>query len=126
MKTFASYGSLKKGYWNHSRFGLGEPISVSKIKGAMYVNPALGYPHLYDVGIVPNAVEKDYEVEIYEVEDNVFNHIDGMEQSSGYIPKEVVFEGIAPMGDITATVWFADPEYRMPNADHYVEEYAKI
>jgi gamma-glutamylcyclotransferase (GGCT)/AIG2-like uncharacterized protein YtfP len=125
MKTFASYGSLKKGYWNHDRYGLGEPIATSEVYGEMYVNPSLGYPHLYETSDEkPLANPKFYEVELYDIEDAIFNRIDMMEQASGYYPKEITF--ILESGaKQNAVVWFADSKW-IPKPEHYVEEYAKI
>jgi len=128
MKTFASYGSLKRGYWNHDRYGLGKPKAISEVYGEMYVNPRLGYPHLMETtDEKPLAKAKFYEVEIYEVEDNVYESINRMEIASGYYPKEITFFTIEkPNEEIKATVWFADPAYVTPNPDHYVEEYKKV
>lgn len=123
MKIIATYGSLKKGFWNHERFNLEEPIATSTIQGQMFVNPALGYPHLYENEVdTGHENKREYEVELYEIEDKVFETIDAMEQASGYLPKECAFK--RDDGLITqATLWFADPEYRKPNPEHYVKEF---
>lgn len=125
MKKFASYGSLRKGFWNHLRFGLGEPLATTEVFGEMYVNPSLGYPHLYEATDEAKLGKpKFYEAEIYEVEDKVYDSINNMEIWSGYYPKEVIF----PIGDdkesITATVWFAEPKENK-DPKHYIEEYSK-
>lgn len=118
MKRFASYGSLRKGFWNHDRFGLGEPIATSTIRGKMFVNPNLGYPYLFS-----EPFEKEYKVEIYEVSESVYQMIDGMEQGSGYYPEQVLFDvEIDGVNVIEATVWFADKSIAVKD-EWFVEDY---
>lgn len=118
MKRFASYGSLRKGFYNHNRFGLGEPIATSTVRGAMYVNPYLGYPMLYEKGDKDKV--RDHVIEIYEVEDELYDRINMMEEMAGYIPKTMYPD---PNNDKNgATVWFMNPA-RPPLLAHWVEKY---
>lgn len=80
-RKIAVYGSLKKGFWNHDRFSLGEPIATSKIRGSMF---DCGYPHLYREGICPRRQEREHVVEIYEVDDDKYGVIRSMELGAGY------------------------------------------
>lgn len=134
MKIFASYGSLRKGFWNHTRFGLEEPIATAIIRGSMFMNKSLGYPWLFNEqdSKAANSKTKDYNVELFEVDEEKFNRIDMMEQMSGYKAEKVIFmvdehkldkKYIGKGGAIEATVWFADPLAIKPNPDQFIEEY---
>jgi len=124
MKTFASYGSLRKGFWNHTRFGLGEPIATSTVKGSMFMNASLGYPWLFNEEDAKAMEAKiiDYTVELFDVDEEKFNRIDMMEQGSGYKAQEMTFE--LPNGTKqNAIVWFADPLAIKPKPEQFIEEY---
>lgn len=91
MHKIAVYGSLKKGFYNHARFGMGEPLDTGEIRGAMFLMSS--YPHLYREGVKDSDKERSHDVEIYEIEDSVYNNISGMELASGYQEVEMEVSG---------------------------------
>ena len=79
MNHIAVYGSLKRGYYNHSLIETQEFIG----NGTVY-----GY-QLYDLGYYPAAVqeksEKELLVEVYSIENSIiFQRVDLMEIGAGY------------------------------------------
>ena len=82
MHKIAVYGSLKKGFYNHDRFTMGEMLGVAKVRGAMFLN--YSYPHLFREEDSAPEMVKEYEVEIYEIEDREYKGIVGMEVGAGY------------------------------------------
>lgn len=82
MQKIATFGSLKEGAYNHSRFGLGAPVAKSSIRGAMY--QCFTYPHLYREEVSEADKVRDHEVEIFEVDDETYAMICSMELGSGY------------------------------------------
>lgn len=90
MRLFV-YGSLKKGFFNHKRFGfdklnfLGEKV----IKGYALIN--LGqYP-----GMVNADPESTVKGEIYEIDDGTseFNHLNNVEKGAGFTFNQVNIPG---------------------------------
>ena len=82
MQKIAVYGSLKQGAYNHSRFDIGKPVGYGTVVGAMYLMAS--YPHLFREGVKPTDLERTHEVEIYEIEDDVYESIYYMELGAGY------------------------------------------
>lgn len=87
------YGSLRRQEYNHSRvnnWGFGELKHVADgfIRGAKLYN--LGsYPC-----IVPSENPEDRVVgEVYDVPEELWRRIDGMEQGAGYEAKDVLVQG---------------------------------
>lgn len=86
MTKLFIYGSLKKGHYNHTRFGfnkstfLGEACTLEKYK-------------LLSAGWFPVMVEAEpgtsIQGEIWEVEDDCLKYLDCMELDSGYARKPV-------------------------------------
>lgn len=96
----AVYGSLKKGAYNHDRFGLKDPIGHDTVFGSMFLEHS--YPRLYDIGVIEDeGGYKEYPVEIYDLDDETFNQIDGMESASGYYKENRMF------GEHEAVVFFS-------------------
>lgn len=83
MHTIAVYGSLKRGHYNHPALeGHSTFLGEDKIKGTLY---SLGaYPAITEEG------DNLYDVEIYEVDEEAYQSIRGMELGAGY--KEVTLE----------------------------------
>lgn len=77
----AVYGSLKKGFYNY-RDSMGEPIAHGTIKGAMYL--CGGYPHLYRPEVSQEDLVREHPVEVYEIDESVYNPIERMELGAGY------------------------------------------
>jgi gamma-glutamylcyclotransferase (GGCT)/AIG2-like uncharacterized protein YtfP len=84
VKTILVYGSLKKGYWNHERFALGEPLNERIV--------VEGYK-LVDLGAYPAAVPSKHTdtivCECYVVDDRTFQRMNWMEQGAGYKPASI-------------------------------------
>lgn len=102
MKKIAVYGSLKKGFYNY-RESMGEPIAHSTVFGAMFL--AYSYPHLYSVDDSEDEHIREHPVEIYEVDDESYRGIHGMEIGAGYKAVEMEFEAEGG-GMHTATIFF--------------------
>jgi gamma-glutamylcyclotransferase (GGCT)/AIG2-like uncharacterized protein YtfP len=83
MKTIAVYGSLKAGKYNHGILEDSLYLGKTKVKGTLY--RISSYPALIEEG------DNLYDAEIYEVSDNVYEWIAGMEHGAGY--KEVIVDG---------------------------------
>lgn len=83
MKTIAVYGSLKAGKYNHGILEDSLYLDTTKVSGTLY--RVSSYPALVDEG------DNLYDAEIYEVSDNVYEWIAGMERGAGY--KEVNVDG---------------------------------
>lgn len=97
MTTIAVYGSLKKGKYNHDILRESKHLGNSTIKGTLY--RVSSYPALLKEG------EDVYDVELYEVEDNVYQSIKMMELGAGYIEEKVKFN--INGDDVEAIVYFA-------------------
>lgn len=119
MKRIGSYGSLRKGFWNHIRFGLGEPILTTTIKGAMFMNAALGYPWLIDEkdANFPKELIKEYPMEVYEINEDLYERINSMEINSGYKTVEKEIEGYP------TTIWFIDIDQIKPQKEQWIPDY---
>ena len=81
MKTIAVYGSLKKGLGNDWGTRDGNFLGTALTLGDMY--SLGGYPVLMENGT------KEYEIEVYEVSDQMYKQIHNMEIGAGYIAKEI-------------------------------------
>lgn len=86
MKDMFVYGSLKKGFFNHS---LIEANPRNKLIRKGFV---VGY-NLYALwsypGVKPASSKDKVFVELYSLSDEVFDRIDRMERVAGYTPVEV-------------------------------------
>ena len=82
MKKVAFHGSLRRGFGNHTRFNIGEMIGESTVRGAMFL--FYSYPHLYLEGVCEPEKYRDHKVEIYELDDETYSMIEGMEIGAGY------------------------------------------
>ncbi len=79
-RLIATYGSLRKGFHNHERFGKMELMGLSAIKG--YMTLVYGsYPQLC---LNSHRHEDNHVLEIYEVSEAQFAQIDAMERGAGY------------------------------------------
>lgn len=105
MHIIAVYGSLKRGKYNH-REGM-KHVGDSSIRGSMFM--CYSYPHLYPENrCVPEQVI-EYPVELYEVDEDMFNRLDRMERVAGYLGEVLSFT----LTDGTvkeATIWFKTGE----------------
>lgn len=101
MKKVTVYGSLKKGKYNHHLLHGCAFLGNTIVKGTMY-----------SVGMYPALVEEgdnEYEAEVYEVPDSIYDYIYLMELGAGY--KAVT------VGD--STVFYADTELKQRCVDNY-------
>lgn len=113
-KKIAVYGSLKKGFYNHNRFNMGEPIARGKIRGAMFL--MYSYPHLYRSGFCDKGLERSHEVEVYDVDDDTYNAIKRMEISAGYQEVPMTIDG----HDCTVFYSRDDYDYKL----NWIKEYS--
>lgn len=81
MRKIGVYGSLKKGMYNY-RKEQGEPIAHGTIRGAMFL--PYSYPHLFREAVSDPQHVKEYDVEVYEVSDDLFDSLNRMEVGAGY------------------------------------------
>lgn len=96
MKTIAVYGSLKKGLGNDWGTRDGNFLGTAITLGDMH--SLGGYPVLMEKGT------KEYEIEVYEVSDQMYSQIHNMEIGAGYVTKEInTSRGIA-------TIFYGNPE----------------
>jgi len=77
MKRIACYGSLKKGFWNHSRFGNMTFVRNYTINGVQLYLSYAPYPFAIQNG-------GSVDVEIYDVDEKLYDMLDMMETGAGY------------------------------------------
>jgi len=105
MNTVAVYGSLKKGKYNHPLMETSELLGKATIKAKMF-----------SLGSYPAIIKGDdeHEVELYNMPDDMFSRVQGMELGAGYIEEEQEFT--IDGESIKATVYYAG---------QHLEEYCK-
>lgn len=120
LNKIAVFGSLKRGWWNHDRFKLGEPIDTSRIRGAMYY---CGYPHLYRPEKSNPEHIREHEVEIYEVTEDVYRAITGMERGAGYQEYKTTLLGDSGSSH-EVTIYYTDDDYETnyPFLEEFTQE----
>lgn len=100
MKTIAVYGSLKKGRYNHSFLSEMKMIGTTTVKGTLY--RVSSYPALVDEG------ENEYDAEVYEVDEYIYERIKRMEIGAGYKEVEVMCTLNNTKLAVLAIVYYAD------------------
>lgn len=123
MKRVAFYGSLKKGYWNHTRFGVEQDKRHDDgvVTGVMYrSNPGESwYPYLFEKGTTDPDKEREHVVEVYEIDDDKYNMIRRMEEGSGYHEAKVTINGEE------CYIFYADSHFlNHLTKEHWVESYS--
>lgn len=118
----ACYGSLKKGFYNHHALGgdakfLGNTV----VRGAMYWNNS--YPKLYHTtghegidGKFDLMYTRPHQLEVYEVNDQAYQHIRAMELGAGYDEQDIKTE----WG--TAKIYYM-PHENFDSSDTWIEAY---
>ena len=96
MNTIAVYGSLKKGLHNDWGTRDGKFLGIALTLGDMY--SLGGYPVMMENGT------KEYEIEVYEVSEEMYKQIHRMEIGAGYIAKEI------STSRGKATIFYGNPE----------------
>lgn len=82
MKRIAVYGTLKRGHFNHNRFGEMKFIGTDYIDDLqIWIYDHLGIPFA-----VPGAGGITT-VEVYDIDDDMFENINSMELGAGYKPE---------------------------------------
>ena len=119
MHTIGVYGTLKKGGWNHTRWGMGHAkyLGSTDIIGAMDLHQ-FGYPRLYAVGDAPQEYERSHVLEVYEIDDQTFQSIESMELGAGYYVQEVKLND----GEDIVKVFLMNPEYPFAS-DRFIESF---
>lgn len=84
-----SYGTLKKGFYNHKRCGMDQQEYLGEITIPNYKMYNLGF---YPTVVKSNDPKDTIFVEIYDVGDDVFEFINRMELNTGYHVEEVEVE----------------------------------
>lgn len=102
MKIIGTYGTLKRGEYNHERYGKNTLKFINTgtiLAGTLYTNSK--YPAL-TTGF--HRQMNDHIIELFEVENDIFEMIRRMEEGAGYITvlKKVYFK---EPPSITAYVW---------------------
>lgn len=81
----AVYGSLKRGYGNHGFLDTAELLNVTRTAESDYKMFALGgYP-----GVVKSDEGYKIHVEVYEVDDETFKSLDGLEGHPSFYCREL-------------------------------------
>lgn len=108
------YGSLRKGFFNHDRWGLDQCplIKETTVVGAMFTVGG-AYPKLYRRGVVPEMYENNHIVEIYEVPEYVYELITSMEEGAGYRVSKVSIDGVH-----NVHMYFARDDWKWSPEDH--------
>jgi gamma-glutamylcyclotransferase (GGCT)/AIG2-like uncharacterized protein YtfP len=97
MKTIAVYGSLKKGL--HNDWGT---------RDGKFLGTVITSGEMYSVGTYPVLMEngkKQYEMELYDISEEMYKQIHRMEIGAGYIAKEI------EILQTKATIFYGDPTY---------------
>jgi len=117
MVIIGVYGSLKEGFYNHDPYMKGaRKIMDTKIFGAMeLINGS--YPMLFEDGRYPQF-DRIHDIEIYEIDDTMFEAIEYMELLSGYKMALMDVEGM----DVHV---FLAPQGRAFNEKNFIESYSK-
>lgn len=117
MKRVAFYGSLRQGEYNY-RPEQGEPIATGHITNAILVG---GYAYPW---VIPSDKASDtVVVEVYDIDDAMFDRIDRMEKGAGYEARTVevhtIGDELEDIDTLPALVYF----YKSPKA---LEAYPRI
>jgi len=120
MVKIATFGSLKKGFYNHTRFSLDDPIDKSSIRGAMYL--LYTYPHLFREEVADKDQVRDHEVEIFEVSDELYAMLATMELNSGYQEYHTTLEGESGESH-DVVIFYSQDDYDYKS--NPLEEYSK-
>lgn len=100
MKTVAVYGSLKNNKYNNYILEGCKMIGIVKVVGTLY--EVSSYPALLDEG------RSEYDAEVYEIPDDVYERIARMEIGSGYVEvdRAVLIDHVA----VKVIVYYAGEE----------------
>jgi len=98
MKLIATYGSLKREFYNHGRMGEQVYLGNMVVRGLMSLVYG-AYPRLF---LTEDGGE--HEVEVFEVREETFEALDMMEVSAGYVQTTIN----TPFGE--ATMWVVESE----------------
>ena len=120
MKLIATFGSLKKGFYNYERFEMGEPLARSTVKGAMYL--LYSYPHLYREEVSEPKHVREHEVEIYEVSDELYSQLAAMELGAGYQEVETTLRG-DDGNDYEVIIFYSEDD--LGYKESFLEEYTQ-
>ena len=111
MKTIAVYGSLKKGKYNHLMIEDCVKVGDIKVRGTMYL--VSSYPALIEEG------DNEYDAEVYEVPEDIYHSVRGMELGAGYKELEVTCLLTGTLLTIDAIVYYADTYLEQRCKDRY-------
>lgn len=77
----ATYGSLKRGEYNHGRMGPQNFLGVETVRGySIFTHPQVPYP------CAIKDTDSGIEVEVFDVSQRAFDMLDNMELGAGYRP----------------------------------------
>ena len=103
MKTIAVYGSLKQGKHNHGMIASGKYVGRSNRTGHMYLIST--YP-----AFIPADDGLNHHFELYEVDDDTYQRVRGMEISAGYNEETAEFE-MRGSGEIVEALFYPAGEF---------------
>lgn len=122
MKTLiACYGSLKKGFYNHTALGGAAFLGNASVKGVMYLHGS--YPRLYHSdgygGPFNEDLQREHDVEVYSVDQDYYEDIRAMELGAGYVEEEINTSfGVAK-------IYFNPINVFSPNIDKWIPAYTR-
>lgn len=108
----ASYGSLRRGFHNNTRYGEMKYLGDMEIEGAMYL--VYNYPRLYPDSTADHKTK--HLVEVFEVTEEQHNSINLLEEISGYYIDKIMTE----WGE--ASIWYAIKEHEKEET-HPIKNY---
>ena len=111
MKTIAVYGSLKAGRYNHGILKGSFYLGTTKVRGTLYL--VSSYPALIEEG------DNEYDAEVYEVPEDIYHSVRGMELGAGYKELEVTCLLTGTLLTIDAIVYYADTYLEQRCKDRY-------
>lgn len=115
-KILAFYGSLRQGMYNFEAFSKSYDMKVLRR------NLRIGGYTMYDLGYYPCITEggQSIVVDLVEVTQECFEHIDQMERGAGYTPKPI---SIGDYGECYIYVYRRKPNTRLVHDGDWVKHF---
>lgn len=122
-KLLAVYGTLKEGYRLHGWIQGSKLVKKMKLPGIMYLH-GRSYPYFFETSDSTEAnnpfrkeLERMHDIEVYQTDPHTYRAIVAIEESAGYLTKEV-------QTDIgTAEMFIAPKELYSEKYDTWIEAF---